>query len=137
MHLSSQRGSGALIAVITILLMGTLMLNTMRHQLEDSMSLVADERNYFQQITRAISALAWGQRQRWVAAEAWHCQHEVDYHWRACLQPEQRLLRADSGPGTLALWHWVSLRSNGSLQAQPHGWLDYCPLADEAACYVE
>lgn len=137
MQLQSQRGSGALIMVIMMLLMGTLMLNTTRQQLNDSMSLVGDERHYFQQLTGAMSALVWGERLHWGTAQQWQCQQRADFHWRACLHPAQRLLRADSGPGTLALYRWISQRPNGVLQAQPHGWLDYCPLAEETACDVE
>lgn len=137
MQTSSQRGSGALIMVIMILLMGTLMLNATRQQLDDSMSLVGDERHYLQQFTGAMSALAWGERLHWVAAEEWHCQQQTEHHWRACLQPDHQLLRADSGPDTLALYRWVSQQAKGVLQVQPHGWLDYCPLTGEIACDVD
>ena len=78
MQTSTQRGSGALVMVMMILLMGTLMLTTTRRQLDDSMSLVGDERHYLQQFTGAMSALAWGERLHWVAAEEWHCQQQVD-----------------------------------------------------------
>lgn len=137
MQASSQRGSGVLIMVIMILLMGTLMLNATRQQLDDSMSQVGDERLYLQQLTKAMSALAWGERLHWVAAENWHCQQQTEYHWRACLQPDHTLLRADSGPDTLTLYRWVSPQTNGTLQAQPHGWLDYCPLTGKGACDVD
>lgn len=60
MSLVMQRGSGALIAVMIVLLMGTLMLHATRRQLSDAMSLVGDERRYIQQFTGAMSALAWG-----------------------------------------------------------------------------
>jgi len=136
MQTSTQRGSGALVMVMMILLMGTLMLNATRRQLDDSMSLVGDERHYLQQFTGAMSALAWGERLHWVAAEEWHCQQQVEHHWRACFQPVDQLLRGDSGPDTLALYRWVGQQANGTLQAQPHGWLDYCPLTGEGACDV-
>lgn len=137
MQAASQRGSGALIMVIMILLMGTLMLNTTRRQLDDSMSLVGDERHYLQQFTGAMSALAWGERLRWVASEKWQCQQQGEHHWRACFHPVEELLRADSGPDTLALYRWVNLQMNGALRLQPHGWLDYCPLSEEGVCDVD
>ncbi|QGU86445.1 DUF2509 family protein [Erwinia sorbitola] len=137
MQLASQRGSGSLIMVIMILLMGTLMLNATRRQLEDSMSLVADERHYFEQLTAATSSLRWGERLRWLTADEWQCQHHAEFNWRACLQPVQRLLRADSGPDTLTLYRWVNLLPHGALKPQPHGWLDFCPLNGGGICDVE
>lgn len=137
MALSSQRGSGSLIAVMIVLLMGTLMLHATRRQLSDAMSLVGDEQRHLQQFTGATSALAWGERLHWSAAQTWQCQQQAVFHWRACLQPALMLLRADSGPGTLTLWRWVSLRGDGALQVEPHGWLDYCPLSREGACNVK
>lgn len=137
MSLVMQRGSGALIAVMIVLLMGTLMLHATRLQLSDAMSLVGDERRYIQQFTGAMSALAWGERLRWPAAQKWQCQHQTEYHWRACVASSLLLLRADSGPGTLALWRWIRPGDNGAIHPQPHGWLDFCPLAAGEACHVE
>lgn len=134
MPLATQRGSGALVAVMIVLLMGTLMLHATRRQLSDTMSLVGDEQRYFQQFTGAMSALAWGVRLRWPTAERWQCQHQAEYHWRACIQPALLLLRADSGPGTLALWRWVRPGEKGAIVPQPNGWLDFCPLAGGEAC---
>lgn len=134
-----QRGSGALLMVIIILLMGTLLLNATRRQLSDSLSLVADQRLYLQQQASAASALAWGGRLRWDREAGWQCQQITAYAWRACLQrlPSAILLRADSGPGTLAWYRWVAERAGNGVRALPHGWLDFCPLAEKGACDVD
>lgn len=134
-----QRGSGALLMVIIILLMGTLLLNATRRQLSDSLSLVADQRLYLQQQASAASALAWGGRLRWGREAGWQCQQITAYAWRACLQrlPSAILLRADSGPGTLAWYRWVAERAGNGVRALPHGWLDFCPLAEKGACDVD
>lgn len=134
-----QRGSGALLMVIIILLMGTLLLNATSRQLSDSLSLVADQRLYLQQQAAAASALAWGGRLRWGREAGWQCQQFTAYAWRACLQrlPSAILLRADSGPGTLAWYRWVAERAGNGVRALPHGWLDFCPLAEKGACDVD
>lgn len=133
----SQRGSGALLMVIMILLMGTLLLNATRRQLADAMSLVGSERTYLKQFTAAFSALAWGQRLHWNDDKGWQCQQQAEYHWRACLQAERLLLRADSGPHTLAVYRWGRGREGGRFQPAAHGWIDYCPLAGGDSCEVD
>ncbi|MEN4912995.1 DUF2509 family protein [Erwinia amylovora] len=137
MNMASQRGGGTLIMVIILLLMGTLMLNATRRQLSDANSLVGDERIYLQQFTAATSALAWGQRLSWPAAEGWQCRQQGKYRWRACLHFTRMLLRADSGPQTLALYHWMDKSRSGGLRPRPHGWLDFCPLTEKGGCDVE
>lgn len=134
--MDAQRGSGALIMVIILLLTGTVLLNATRRQLSDSLSLVNDERFYIQQYARAASALAWGERLTWTDEAGWRCQVQQNYGWRACVlsQPTGTLLRGDSGSGTLSLFRWVSHQPGGSVRAVPHGWLDYCPLPDRHNC---
>lgn len=135
----SQQGSGVLIMVIILLVMGTALLHATRRQLSDNLSLVMDEKEAIQQYTRAVSALSWGERLQWRETENGYCQQQPLYHWRSCLknQASGLLLRGDSGDGTFALYRWVTHLSNGQPQALPHGWLDYCPLADRKLCDVE
>ncbi len=133
----SQRGSGALLMVIIILLMGTVLLHATRRQLSDNLSLVSDERHYILEFTDAASALAWGERLTWRGTEeGWSCQRQPKYAWRACVlnHDRGRLLRGDSGSGTLSLYRWVSSLTGGRIRALPHGWLDYCPLPDRSQC---
>lgn len=133
-----QQGSGALLMVIIILLMGTALLHATRQQLSDSLSLVSDERHYIHEYTDAVSALTWGERLTWRTVEGWYCQFQPQYIWRACLlsHASGMLLRGDSGSGTLSLYRWVSRLSGGKVSALPHGWLDYCPLPDRSLCDV-
>lgn len=132
-----QQGSGALLMVIIILLMGTALLHATRQQLSDNLSLVSDERRYILEYTDAVSALAWGERLTWLGAEVgWYCQLQPQYTWRACLlsHASGMLLRGDSGSGTLSLYRWVSSLTGGKVSAVPQGWLDYCPLPDRSLC---
>lgn len=133
--MDSQQGSGALLMVIIILLMGTVLLHATRRQLSDNLSLVDDERHYILEYTDAASALAWGERLTWRKAEGWSCQIQPHYAWRVCVLSHSSgtLLRGDSGSGTLSLFRWVSL-NDGKIKAIPHGWLDYCPLPDRSLC---
>lgn len=130
-----QRGSGALVMVLMILLMGTLMLNATRRQLSENLSLMSDERRYIRQYADAVSALAWGERQTWPLNSRWQCRQQQE-PWRACLQRDQQgtVLRGDSGPDSLALYRWMSESNAGQLQPTPHGWIDYCPLAAGEIC---
>ncbi|MFG1173521.1 DUF2509 family protein [Erwiniaceae bacterium CAU 1747] len=132
----TQQGSGALLMVIVILLMGTVLLHATRRQLSDSLSLVSDERRYILEYTDAVSALAWGERLTWRRAEGWYCQLQPQYGWRACVlnHASGMLLRGDSGSGTLSLYRWVISRAGGKISAVPHGWLDYCPLPNRSLC---
>lgn len=134
-----QQGSGALIAVMILLLMSAMLLNATRQQAEDALSLVADERIWFQQASLAESALNWGRQLQWPQQKAgWQCQVESFFYWRACLFSEQNdrvLLKGDSGTGTLAFYQWVRrVDDTGKLLAKPHGWLDYCPFSEEKRC---
>jgi len=135
----AQQGSGALIMVIILLLMGTALLHATRRQLSDNLSLVTDEQRYIQQYTGAASALAWGEHRLWREVEGWHCQQQMPYAWRACVQnhPSGILLRGDSGSDTLSLYRWVTRLPDGRIRALPHGWLDYCPLPERSQCDVD
>ncbi|MGE9551574.1 DUF2509 family protein [Erwinia amylovora] len=132
-----ERGSGAMIMVIVLLLMSAALLNATRRQVDDSLSLVADERQYFQQASRALSALAWGEQQSWPGQQGWQCKTLVSPAWRACLLEQEKLpvlLRGDGGSGTIAFYQWLERSTVGSLEKIAHGWLDFCPLPDEVGC---
>ncbi|MEW5288452.1 DUF2509 family protein [Erwinia papayae] len=133
----AEQGSGAMIMVIILLLMSAALLNATRHQMKDSLSLLAGERIGYQQSSEAVSALNWGMQQQWGDQMGWQCKVRGASGWRACLLQQQQqpaLLRADSGSNTIAFWQWVQRSENGYLQAVPHGWLDFCPLTEERRC---
>lgn len=138
--LPKQQGGGALIMVIILLALSAALLNATRKQLDDGLSRVNDERQFLQQRVQASSALSWGTRQRWPVAPEWQCQRENASGWRSCLltvNDPRELLMGDSGPGTIAQYQWVARPGAMSLKPLPHGWLDYCPLAEEEGCYPD
>lgn len=139
--MTAQQGSGALMMVILLLLMSAALLQATRRQMEQSLSLVVDEGGYLQQTSLAVSALRWGETERWPSVQRWSCRTANQSAWRACfivLKTGGALLRGDSGSGTLAIYRWVKRNDeNSAISALPHGWLDYCPLASEESCLPE
>lgn len=138
--LRQQQGGGALIMVIILLALSAALLNATRKQLDDGLSRVNDERQFLQRTVQARSALSWGARQAWPVAPGWQCQRENTRGWRSCLlsvNEQRELLLGDSGPGTLAQYQWVARQQVMSLKALPHGWLDYCPQAEEEGCHPD
>jgi len=119
-----QRGNSTLGMVVMLLLMGGLTLHAARTQLAQGMALVADEQQHQQDFWQAQAALTWGRQQNWPQAAGWQCQTE-----------NHGLLLARGTGRALVLYQWVSLR-NGQLQPQPHGWIDYCPLAKAEQCQL-
>ncbi|WP_345828807.1 DUF2509 family protein [Erwinia sp. HDF1-3R] len=139
--MNAQRGSGSLLAVIILLMMSATLLHATRIQLDDALGLLADERQFYLQYSRAASALVWGGEQNWtINAAGWVCKADPVYG-RACLSMQGEnslLLRGDAGSGTLAHYRWVApTGSAGRIRSVPHGWIDYCPLALPAACQPE
>ncbi len=137
--MNTQQGSGALLMAILLLLMSTALLNATRQQLDASLSLVADERLYLRQASLAASALEAGKREKWASTVVWRCltvRQQPD--WRACFKVTTKgeaLLRGDGGKDTIAFYQWVTHdEQNGRVHPQPHGWLDFCPLAQEEDC---
>lgn len=127
----SQQGQSSLGMVVVLLLLGTLMLNTSQQRLARDMMLVADERQYLRDFWAAQSALQWGLSQRWPEEQPQLCQSEPQQHWQVCLQEvrdERALLRGQAENSELSLWQWV-VRTDNSLSALPHGWIDFCPQA--------
>ncbi|EOS95986.1 hypothetical protein ETR_05273 [Erwinia tracheiphila PSU-1] len=126
-----------MIMVIMLLLMSAAMLNATRKQMEGALSLLAGERIFYQQSSQATSAMNWGGQQHWSALTGWQCKKNEASGWRACLLQQNHqpaLVRADSGENTLAFWQWMERSEAGELKKVPHGWLDFCPLAEEKWC---
>ncbi|WP_034946786.1 DUF2509 family protein [Erwinia oleae] len=137
--MKEQQGGGLLIAVILLLMMSATLLHATRRQLDDSLSVVVKESRYIRQYSLAASALAWGSKRQWSAKDdSWYCQTENIYRWRACLRgltAESYLMRGDSGPGSVAHFQWMIPGSEpAKMMPVPHGWIDYCPLAQEKMC---
>ena len=133
-----QRGNSTLGMVVMLLLMGGLTLHAARTQLAQGMALVADEQQHQQDFWQAQAALTWGRQQNWPQAAGWQCQTALTDAWQSCLlrQEENHGLLLARGTGrALVLYQWGSLH-NGQLQPQPHGWIDYCPLAKAEQCQL-
>ncbi|MFU9138826.1 DUF2509 family protein [Erwinia tasmaniensis] len=139
--MNTQRGSGSLLAVIILLMMSATLLHATRTQLDNALGLLADERQFYLQYSRADTALAWGGEQHWlINAGGWVCKADPLYG-RACLSMQgenSMLLRGDAGSGTLAHYRWVvPIGSMGRIGPVLHGWIDYCPLSVSEACQPE
>ena len=130
----------AIAMVLLILLLGSGLLHATRQQLDATLALVADERQYLLDYHQALSALAWGSALSWPQQQGWHCQRQTPFGWHACLllldNGEALLrgaaLRASGEP--LTLWQWLEPMAGTGWHRQAHGWLDFCPLAPSARC---
>ncbi|RPE03457.1 DUF2509 family protein [Candidatus Pantoea deserta] len=132
----NERGNSALGVVLVVLLTGSLTLHASRERLAQSLSLVADERHHIRDFWAAQSALQWGLALSWPEALTPRCQQEPQQGWRSCLQrvnDERLLLSGRAAQSDLALWRWVAIRGR-RLEPLPHGWIDYCPLAQANRC---
>ncbi|RAP72631.1 hypothetical protein ACZ87_00548 [Candidatus Erwinia dacicola] len=58
-------------------------------------------------------------------------------------EADAKILRVSSissatPPATVLPWYrWVEERSGNGVRALPHGWLDFCPLAEKGDCDVD
>lgn len=132
----TQKGNSALSMVLIVLLMGSLTLHASRARLEQGLTLVADERRYFQAWLAAQSALSWGLTLSWPAAHAAGCQQARPQGWQSCLRridDARGLLKGQAIDSELALWRWVAWEGD-RVRPLPHGWIDYCPLATPDRC---
>ncbi|WP_428943939.1 DUF2509 family protein [Pantoea sp. FN060301] len=134
-----HQGGGALIGVLLLLAMSAALLHATRRQLDASLRLVADERQFIRQYSQAESALAWGRRQDWSWQEpGWQCKTDLPYGWRACLNSvtaQRSLLSGDSGAGTLAHYQWLEADDKAKTRTPAlHGWIDFCPLTPPERC---
>ncbi|WP_128602587.1 DUF2509 family protein [Pantoea wallisii] len=132
----NQQGNSTLGMVLMLLLLGGMTLHATRTRLAQSMPLVADAQQHHQDYWQAQAALEWGLRQNWPQADSWQCQSEAEQQWQSCLlhrEDDDGLLSGRRAGSTLWLFRQVSLHAS-ALQTQPHGWIDYCPLAKAELC---
>ncbi|HEY1846002.1 MAG TPA: DUF2509 family protein [Buttiauxella sp.] len=141
MKANRQSGSSSLAFVLLLMALGLLMLHGLQQQLNQQQAGVAREVGYLKSYAGAVSALAWGRRQRWQGMEQWQCQRK-DSQWRACLRvtgkgeslmAAQKLSSVDKTPVTL--WRWGKLVNN-RWRTAIHGWIDFCPLKEGAQCLL-
>ncbi|WP_083615977.1 DUF2509 family protein [Pantoea sp. 1.19] len=133
-----QRGSGALAAVLLVLMMGSLLLGLSQRQQATRLALNGEEGRWQQAWLAAESALSWGLQLRWPEREGIHCRRPAAGGWRVCLLSPPGggwLLRGEGGGKTHPVhhWRWVSWQ-HARLSALPGGWIDFCPLTPADAC---
>ncbi|MGV3344675.1 DUF2509 family protein [Enterobacteriaceae bacterium LUAb1] len=135
-----QGGSSALPMVLLILMMGGVLLTLSQQQLERGMALAWDEGQYQQAWQDAESVLNWGLTQSWTEKNSIDCRTLADIQGQVCLLPQKDrrlLLRAEGGAACYRLthWRWVTRRQTRLIPLN-HGWIDFCPLNERAACEV-
>ncbi len=126
-----QRGS-ALLMVLMTLALGTLLLRGLGLHYGLRRPGLALEIQRIQASSGAHSALAWGLRQIWTPVPAWQCR-EAPEQGSACLRAikdDEAVLMGRDRTGMMRYWQWVSVAA-GQIRAQPRGWCDFCPLAEE------
>lgn len=135
-----EKGSSTLFMVLMLFALGSLMLQGLSRQLGAQRFEVAAEIQSIKNHVAARSALAWGEKQSWRPQKEWQCQHDPRFVWHACLHQTDKgeALLAAFGDASgerfpLTLWRWGVLR-DGKLAAAAQGWLDFCPLVDDALC---
>lgn len=140
---NGESGHSSLLMVILLLFSGTMMLNGLSALLDAQRKKGAQEIRAIARYAGAESALAWGQQQCWQPEARWQCMTESSGALRACLiqiQDNEVLLAGflagEGAANRLTLWRWGRV-SQGAFTAAPHGWLDYCPLADQKGCHPE
>lgn len=142
MNREHEKGGTSLLMVLMLLAVGSLMLRGLSQQLSVQGFEVAAEIQFIKNQAAARSALAWGERQRWQSQEEWQCLNEQQHAWHACLHQTEKgeALLAASGSVAgdalpITLWRW-GVMQGGKLVASAHGWLDFCPLLDDALCHL-
>lgn len=137
-----QQGGGALGMVVVILLAGSALLHSTCKQLETSLSLLVDEKQYLRDFYAAQAALAWGSKLTWSVHYGWQCQTERQHRWRVCLHNTRKdpvLMRGEHLREThpsLVLWRWMRSVAGQHQTMRPvaHGWIDVCPMTELSDC---
>lgn len=137
---SRQTGASSLLAVLVLLALGGLVMGSQARQQMQRSDHLRHTTQALQQWNHALSAQAWGTRQHWQPEKQWQCQRQNTEGWRACVKLDNRgrvLLAAtgENAPTPLALWRWGE-RIDGNVRWFPDGWIDFCPLPEEAECRI-
>ncbi|ALB64816.1 hypothetical protein AFK62_15915 [Cronobacter condimenti 1330] len=126
--------------VLAFLLLGSLLLGGLQQQMDSRFRRVAAESSAIKAFNESLSALALSQRKHWQFTPQWQCQPVQEVNGRACVrQTEAYLLVAAQGftENTIpvTLWRWAKEEGN-TLRFIPHGWSDFCPLAEAKQCQL-
>ncbi|EPU0990782.1 DUF2509 family protein [Cronobacter turicensis] len=126
--------------VLALLLLGSLMLGGLQQQLDSRFGRAANESAAIKAFNDALSALALSQRQHWQFTPQWQCQTLPEGNGRACVRQMQSYLLVTAqgvqeNTSSLTLWRWA--QADGErLRFMPHGWSDFCPLAEAKQCQL-
>ncbi|MGE6303477.1 YgdB family protein [Serratia liquefaciens] len=146
MNINAERGGSTLAAVMMLLVMGLMLLNAQRRQLDSALLLATDEMRYLRAYNQAASALSWGVAQSWSHGQlnesGWWCRQTTEL--RACAKLSSQagivLVRGEAPMnGTEPLRLYQRSKPEGAtgdiaLRAETGGWLDFCPEKKQADC---
>lgn len=119
---------------MTLLLLGTLLLQGLGQLFELRMPGVSAELRRIRATAQAHNALAWSITQRWAVQAQWQCR-QADGGGRACVRQVEHglLLLGQDDNGALHFWQRGELRGSEVVPVA-RSWSDFCPLALAAQC---
>lgn len=137
-----EQGNTTLGFVLLLFALGTLMLSGLQQQLSHQRHLVASEVGFLKQYAQALSAQSWGSLLRWNPQQTWQCQEQSKDGWKVCVLAVEKNVALMAAYGRISgqqtpmvLWQWGMIE-NSDWISTPHGWLDFCPFAEEAKCHL-
>ncbi|WP_426346441.1 DUF2509 family protein [Cronobacter universalis] len=126
--------------VLALLLLGSLMLGGLQQQLDSRFGRAANESAAIKAFNAALSALALSQSRDWAFTPQWQCQRVSEVKGRACVRQMQTYVLVaaegmEENAVPLTLWRWAQ-PDGERLRFMPHGWSDFCPLAEAKQCQL-
>ncbi|WP_132730514.1 DUF2509 family protein [Raoultella sp. BIGb0138] len=134
--MSRQRGFSSLLMVLLLLALGSILLQGLNQQQRSLLAQTASETQAIRLTAEVHSALQWGKEQEWPIHAEIACRPAGTDGGRVCL----RILTDASvlliaGSGGLLLWQSGRV-TEGVVRFSPHGWSDFCPLAEARLCQM-
>lgn len=159
-----QRGSGALVAIMLLLVLGLLLLNSLHRQLDSVLLLSNNESRYLLAYNQALSSLNWGLSRTWAISlspgsklskstllskvSLWHCEEQAEQGVKACIKPATSrgffVMKGESQvfamQSPVTLYQRVVPKNpliktgKNKMVGVIHGMLDFCPERDEKFC---
>lgn len=134
--MNREQGASSLVLVLLILVLGSLLLQSVNQQQASFASRVMVESQALQLQAMVQSAMEWGRMQHWEAQSEIQCRDYGADNTPVCLRvlDENRVLLIAQYQGA-SVWRQGEQRQ-GSVVFSPHGWSDYCPLREVALCQI-
>lgn len=155
----AHRGSALIVAILMMMTFGLLALNMVNHYLNTALSLTRSEKSYWMSWELAVSSLNWGVNRRWklLPGSGWQCAEAQETGnqrkrgegypvLRSCFRladvSGHYVIRGGghsiSGEEPFFLYQLATFKhiniNEIRFAAIKNGWLDFCPLKDEAKC---